>query len=31
MTEGSSNMYMPVAPAYGGYGNDGMVGGMGGW
>lgn len=27
----SNGMYMPVAPAYGGYGNDGMFGGNGAW
>lgn len=31
MTEGTNNMYMPVAPAYGGGYGDGMFGGMGGW
>lgn len=31
MTE-NSNMFMPVAPAYGGYGNnDGLFGGNGAW
>lgn len=31
MTDGNNNMYMPVAPAYGGGYGDGMFGGMGGW
>lgn len=31
MTSENGNMYMPVAPAYGGMGGDGMFGGNGAW
>jgi len=31
MTTENNGMYMPVAPAYGGYGNDGMFGGNSAW
>ena len=31
MTTENNGMYMPVAPAYGGYGNDGFLGGSNGW
>lgn len=31
MTGENNGMYMPVAPAYGGYGNDGLFGGNGAW
>lgn len=31
MMSENGNLYMPVAPAYGGLGNDGMFGGQGAW